>query len=151
MGRLLGILLALIPFVLAWGGPLLAGAGQAAIAQRIADLPFFRVLAWCALVLGGFIALLNIFLSFGRPLVLRTRGIPISEQSNVSGFPILGSLLLMVTAIPLFPRLWPCAVVTALLLLDTGGPLWFLFCTWHDDALWKKQKSPNNEIQPTDV
>ena len=35
MGRLIGILLAVLPFALAWGGPLLAGAGNAALAQRI--------------------------------------------------------------------------------------------------------------------
>ena len=148
MGRLIGIALAALPFVLAWGGPLLSAAGQEGVAQRIAASTLFRGVAWVALCLGGFFALLNVFLSFGRPLVLHLRRVPEEERRNVSGAPILASFLLMFAALPLFPRLWPCIVVTVLLLLDTGGPLWVLICTWKDESFWTKQESPNQQIQP---
>lgn len=136
MGRIIGILLALLPFALAWGGPLLAAAGLPGIAQRIAGVALLRILAWGALALGGFIALLNVFLSFARSLILLSRGVSPEEQRHVSGFPMVGSVMLMLSTIPFFPQVWPCVAVTVLLLLDTGGPLWFLICTWQDDSLW---------------
>jgi len=139
MRKLVEIFLALLPFGLTWTAPLLAAAGHEAFALRIADLLFLRVAAWCALGIGGFIALLNSFLSFGRPLILKTRNIPLDKQRNISGFPLLASFLLMFAAIPFFPRLGPCITVTVLLLLDTGGPLWYLIRTWKDDSMWTKK------------
>jgi hypothetical protein len=136
MRRALGILFALLPFAFAWSGFLLAATGLAGISERIAAVGFLHVLAWCGLAFGGFIAMLNAFLSFGRRLILQFRGIPPEEQRHVSGFPMLGSLVLMLSAIPFFPQVWPSIVVTVLLLLDTGGPLWFLISTWHDVSLW---------------
>ena len=144
MGRLIGIAIAALPFVLAWAGPLLSVTGHDAFAQRVAAIAFFRALAWGVLGLGGFLALLNVFLSFGRPLILHLRHVPENERRNVSGAPILGSLLLMFGALPLFPRVWPCVTVTVLLLLDTGGPLWFLMCTWKDESLWTNKRNPNH-------
>lgn len=143
MGRLIGILIAAIPFAFAWGGPLLAVGGLSAVAHGIAGVPFFRAIAWFTLVLGGFLALLNVFLSFCRPLILQARGIPPEKQRHVSGFPILGSFLLMFATMPFFPSVWPCVVVTVLLVLDTGGPLWFLISTWNDDSFWTNKRSPN--------
>ena len=149
MGRLIGILIAAVPFALAWGGPILEVTGLTALAHRIAGLPFLRLVAWGALVLGGFLALLNLFLSVGRPLILQARGIRPEKQCHVSGFPLLGSFLLMFATIPFFPHVWPCVLVTALLVLDTGGPLWFLICTWKDDSLWTSKRSPNNAPEDT--
>lgn len=145
MGRIIGILLALLPFTLAWGGPLLAATGQGGIAERIGGIALLRILAWGALLLGGFLALLNVFLAFVRPLILQSRGIPPEEQRHVSGFPIVASVFLMLSTLPFFPQIWPCIAVTVLLLLDTGGPLWFLICTWQDDSLWTNKNAPTNK------
>lgn len=148
MGRLIGILLAILPFVLAWGGLLLNTVGRSDIAERIAGIVLFRSLAWCALALGGFIVLANVYVAFVRPLILQALGTPPAEQEYVSGLPLMGSAFLMVSTIPLFPLVGPSIAVTVLLLLDTGGPLWFLICTWHCDDFWTNKKPPTDTSTP---
>jgi hypothetical protein len=145
MGRIIGILIALLPFALAWAGPILSTFGNSSIPQSIAEVSLLQKLSWTALLLGAFIALLNAFLSFIRPLFLNLRGIPPEEQHYVSGIPILASFLLMLSTIALHPELWPCFAVSAFLLLDTGGPLWFLIYTWKDDSVWRKDETPTTK------
>ena len=145
MGRIIGILIALLPFALAWAGPILSAFGKPGIPQSIAEVSLLQKLSWAAFLLGGFIALLNAFLSFIRPLFLKLRARLPEEQHYVSGIPILASFLLMLSTIALYPRLWPCFAVSVLLLLDTGGPLWFLICTWKDDFVWRKDEAPTTE------
>jgi hypothetical protein len=82
-------------------------------------------LAIAALILGGIIAVLNFYLSFIRvPLLLRLK----REARWVSGFPLIGSILLVPVA-GYFAVMWsPWLFASAMLLLalDTGGALWLI-------------------------
>ncbi|HEY3787750.1 MAG TPA: hypothetical protein VGL71_02795 [Urbifossiella sp.] len=78
-----------------------------------------------ALILGGFIALLNFFLSFLRPPIIRRLGWP---PRNISGIPLVGSFLLLPAAIH-FAITWQPEILIAsavLILLDTGGIAWLI-------------------------
>ena len=81
-----------------------------------------HILAYCLFGVGAFVSLLNFYLSFIRPAICRLRH---RECRFVSGFPLVGSLLLVISYI-LFPAdrvLRPVALVVAL--FDTGGIHWF--------------------------
>jgi len=78
-----------------------------------------------ALILGGAVAVLNFYLSFIRYHVVRWRG---REYRFVSGFPLIGSVLLVPAAVGLagagsLPLL---ALAVLFIALDTGGVAWFL-------------------------
>ena len=134
MKHLIVILMAVIPFAMAWSGPLLVEMGHDHVARWVAQFGLLRGAAWGAMLLGGFIALLNFHLSCLRPLVLHVR--KQSDVPFVSGMPMIGTMLLMCSTLPLVPRLWPCYAVTGLILLDTGGPHWFLIALLqHPDLL----------------
>ena len=75
-------------------------------------------------VLGGFIALLNFYLSFLRyPIHKRFH----SDQPwhYVSGFPLIGTILLMVPTMCIGDSAWLWLPI-AFMLMDTGGPHWFI-------------------------
>jgi hypothetical protein len=79
------------------------------------------------LVFGGWISLLNFYLSFlRRPLHQWRR--PTEPYRFVSGLPLLGFLLLCISA-ALFARAGinpPWVLFGALVLFDTGGPVWLV-------------------------
>src|SRR5437016_13188472 len=81
-----------------------------------------HILAYCLFGLGGFVSILNFYLSFIRPLVCRLRH---RECRFISGFPLVGSVLLLVSFF-CFPSgqalRWAALVVG---LFDTGGIHWF--------------------------
>jgi uncharacterized membrane-anchored protein len=77
--------------------------------------------------IGAFISGLNFYLSFIRYPLHRLRGRSRAEFHWVSGFPVIGSLLLWICAVRL--TAWPILMWAALAisLLDTGGLHWFAF------------------------
>lgn len=78
-----------------------------------------------ALALGS----LNFYLSFKRTL---------RNGRHVSGFPLLGTLLVLPAATLGFSNV-PAALAGLLAtLIDTGGLFWFLRWTWHDTSFWVK-------------
>jgi hypothetical protein len=80
------------------------------------------IFAYIMFALGAFISILNFHLSFVRPAIHRLRG---REYRFVSGFPFVGSLLLVASYF-MFPAdhiLRPVALVVAV--CDTGGIHWF--------------------------
>ena len=80
------------------------------------------ILAYCLFVVGAFVSVLNFHLSFIRPLVCRLRR---RECRFVSGLPVVGSLLLVISffCFPSEDALRWVALLVAL--LDTGGIHWF--------------------------
>ena len=81
-----------------------------------------------AIVLGAVgtcISCLNFYLSFIRFPLHRLRGRPRDEFHWVSGFPVIGSLLLVIAAANL--TAWPILMWSVLIvsLFDTGGLHWF--------------------------
>ena len=83
------------------------------------------ILAWIAFTLGGLSCLLNFYLSFLRYPLHRLCGRPRESYRWVSGFPIVGSLLVGLSLLKLhaLPGLLAPAVV--LMVVDTGGLHWF--------------------------
>jgi hypothetical protein len=76
--------------------------------------------------LGGFVCILNFHLSFLRFFLHRMRGRGRDEYRWVSGFPLVGSLLVAVSLVGLWEEPWLRIAAFGLILIDTGGPHWFL-------------------------
>ena len=89
-----------------------------------------------ALVPAAFIAGLNFHLSFIRPLIYRLRHGSMEDYRHVSGFPMIGTLLVLIGGIVGFGALSSALFGLAAMLVDTGGSLWFLIATWHDRSFW---------------
>ena len=119
---LLPLVLGLASLMVAWRGQLSVNVGQAV-----------RIL----LVLSASIALLNGYLSFGRPILYATRHKNSLEgYKHVSGIPVVGTVL---TALAI-AFAWGSASVAMigilLLLVDTGGSFVFLLVVARDKSFW---------------
>jgi hypothetical protein len=124
----------------------LFAAGLAAIVPAIPLASFFvpwrvvngayPLLAYALFGLGGLISLGNFYLSFVRYPLLMLRGRTSEEIEFVSGFPLLGMLVLPgLLLAPASPLLSATALV--MVLADTGNLSWFVFAVWKDAALWE--------------
>ena len=94
------------------------------------------VVAYASFALGAWITLLNVYLSWIRTPLLRSLGR--SPRRWVSGFPIIGSALLIGSAILLRRAPWVAVSALTLAALDTGGFHSFLA------ALWLQRRHRNN-------
>lgn len=76
--------------------------------------------------LGAFVTCLNFYLSFIRYPLHRARGGTRETFQWMSGFPVVGSLLLWIGAAFLYQ--WPAIMWSAIILslFDTGGIHWFI-------------------------
>ncbi len=81
------------------------------------------ILGYLAFALGAFLSLLNFYLSFVRVPLLRALCRP---SRWVSGFPLVGSLLLVASAALLWRVRWLALCALGVAALDTGGLHWFL-------------------------
>jgi hypothetical protein len=89
---------------------------------------------FAALVIGG----LNFYLSFLRGLLYRRTKGTLDGYKHVSGFPMLGSLLVVVGTLVGFGSALCAALGLLVVALDTGGSVWFLIATWKDSSLWDR-------------
>ncbi|OHB47557.1 MAG: hypothetical protein A2Y10_12645 [Planctomycetes bacterium GWF2_41_51] len=63
----------------------------------------------------------------------------------VSGFPLVGTILIAFYSLISFPKPEMSIYLSILLLIDTGGPLWFVICTLRQKELWEgNQKFKGN-------
>ena len=83
------------------------------------------VLAWVALLVGGLVSALNFYLSFCRYPLHRFRGGSRESYRWVSGFPLVGSLLVALSIVRFYDAPWIFAIALALIAIDTGGIHWF--------------------------
>ena len=83
------------------------------------------VMAWVAFGLGAVLCVTNFYLSFLRYPFHRLRGLSKESYHWVSGFPLVGSVLVALSLFRLhaFPFMLPLAFV--LIAVDTGGIHWF--------------------------
>src|SRR5689334_20883855 len=88
------------------------------------------------MIVAMFIAAPNFYLSFIRPLVFHLRGGSFDEYKNVSGIPIVGTVVVVVGAILGFGSFLCSALGLVAMALDTGGSVWFLVATWRDVSFW---------------
>jgi len=84
-------------------------------------------LAYGVALVGAFVSLLNFHLSFTRPFAHRYLH-PAEPYKFVSGFPVVGSLLLWLSSLLFWWSGHPqwCFIALAVSALDTGGLHWFV-------------------------
>jgi hypothetical protein len=133
--RFLGIVLALVPFVLVVAIGLFdlhlprlisSFAGAATIASMIGYACFaMGALACCA----------NFYLSYVRYPIHRLL-FGSAQYRWISGLPLFGTVLLVIGFFAMLPFSYSTLLAVVLLTIDTAGPLWFVMTTWHDDSLW---------------
>ena len=87
--------------------------------------PVVKIVGWVFLGLGGFVCALNFYLSFLRHPLLRKLGRE-GEIRWISGFPFLGSVLVLYIVIFYPLPIWAKIAGIVLAAIDTGGPHWFL-------------------------
>lgn len=88
-------------------------------------------------VFGLWIASVNAWLTFVRPLLYRWRHGSMEGLANVSIVPGIGTLFVFVSLLVAPGGDRAAAIISAIaLLLDTGGLPWFLFCVWGDRSFW---------------
>ena len=94
-------------------------------------------IAYALFGLGCLVSLINFYLSFLRYPIFRLRGGAADDYQWVSGLPMIGSLLIVLTLAFVFSNVWlrffgiTCAVV------DTAGLHWFagtmLYMRWRGE------------------
>jgi hypothetical protein len=85
--------------------------------------------------MGVFLCCVNFHVSFLRyPLHRLLRGE--AKYRHVSGYPFLGTALVVIGAMILPPSIWKTTFAAVLLLVDTGGPLWFFIATLLQEVVW---------------
>jgi hypothetical protein len=62
--------------------------------------------------------------------------IPRAKYKNVSGIPIIGSVLIALGTLFGFGSIGSSLLGLTAFALDTGGSGWFLWATWKDSSLW---------------
>jgi hypothetical protein len=83
-------------------------------------------LSWILFGLGALFCLINFYISFLRYPLHRLRGLSKESYHWVSGFPLVGTLCVALSLGGLHevPGMIPAVIV--LILMDTGGLLWFI-------------------------
>lgn len=89
---------------------------------------------------GAFVCLLNFYLSFLRYPILRRKGKSEDEIGSPSGFPFIGTMLVLFSVAHLTDSfLFPVGVV--IMLLDTGGPHWLIGMMIYHSVRDKKESA----------
>ncbi len=123
--------------ILAGGSPLFLLV--ASLVRSVTDGNQARTLAWVVLLVGLAIGGLNFYLSFLRGLRHDKRASgSLDGDKHVSGFPIIGSVLVVVGTVLGFGSACCAWLGVLVLVLDTGGSPWFIVATWRDASLWDR-------------
>lgn len=86
---------------------------------------------------AGF-AVINFYLSFIRPRLFHLRHGSMNGYHFVSGFPVVGSILVALGALFGFGAIGSGLIGGASFCLDTCGSGWFVIATWRDRSLWDR-------------
>ena len=92
-------------------------------------------ISWAAFLVGGFVCLLNFYLSWLSYPLHRLRGLSPESFRSHSGFPLIGSILVVVSLVGLHSESTVVPIAIGLIAIDTGGIHWFLgaqvYHAWH--------------------
>ena len=92
-------------------------------------------ISWAAFLVGGFVCLLNFYLSWLSYPLHRLRGLSPESFRSHSGFPLIGSILVVVSLVDLHSESAVVPIAIGLIAIDTGGIHWFLgaqvYHAWH--------------------
>ena len=110
------------------------------LASALGEVPR-QSFAFVGFALGALlVGVLNSYLSFVRPWILLRRLGAIEGQPNISGIPIIGTILVFLAGIFGFGALGTTLISLVAISLDTGGAPWFIMSTWQDSSLWDNRK-----------
>jgi hypothetical protein len=124
--RTFGVIVAFLPLAL-----LIASLASGIIKGQ---QPMFRGVGF--MIGAAALASLNCYLSFVRPYWFRLRHGSLEGFRNVSGIPIIGTVLGFVGTVFGFGAIGSALIGIAAFVLDTGGSGWFVIATWRDRSLW---------------
>jgi hypothetical protein len=85
---------------------------------------------------GLLLAVLNTFLSVIRPTVYRWRRGSMEGFRNISGFPLVGTFLVVLAGFVGFGDWRVATAGLVALAFDFGGLPWLLIATWRDHSFW---------------
>lgn len=123
--RTFGVILCTLPLTLA----------AASIAAGVfSHAPLFRGISFITVAM--MIAILNFYLSFGRPIINSFMNSPQVAYHYVSGLPVVGTTLVIVGLLFGFGAIGTATLAAFATALDTGGSVWFLLATWKDTTFW---------------
>jgi hypothetical protein len=80
------------------------------------------------------VGLLNFYLSFVRPVLFRWRDGSLEPYRHVSGYPIVGTILVVVGGLLGFGSVVTASVGLVAMSLDTGSSIWSLLAK--DSSFW---------------
>lgn len=124
--RLFGIMLGATPFL-------------TVLCFSFVDWRLELTIGYFVFAFGGFLCMVNFYLSFLRYPIHRLFGGKDAEYQWVSGIPLFG--ILSVLGLVMIPKSgWLSLLALLFLLIDTGGIQWFVIATWKDDSLWNPKK-----------
>ena len=83
------------------------------------------LLSWAAFIVGGWLCVLNFYLSFVRYPVHRLRGLAKESYRWVSGIPLFGSAFVALSLLHLHSFSMILITGIVLIAIDTGGIHWF--------------------------
>ena len=86
--------------------------------------------------LGLLVGVMNRYLSQVRPRLFWWRNGSRVGYRHVSGYPIVGTLLVVAAGLVGFGELPTAAVGLVALAIDNGGLPWYVIATWHQDEMW---------------
>jgi hypothetical protein len=101
-----------------------------------------RAVGYFLFCLGGFICIVNFYLSFLHYPLYRLKGGQKTDYKWISGFPVLGSVFVIFSIILLLD-FWVLMGGIVLITIDTGGFHWFLGSMFYH-KVWKKSEGSNN-------
>jgi hypothetical protein len=94
--------------------------------------------------LGGFICCMNLYLSVVRYSIHRLRGGTRANYKYVSGFALLGSLLVALSLLKFYSHPVLLTIAIILILIDTGGLHWFLGSMFYHYAVLKGDRGSDD-------
>lgn len=92
------------------------------------------------MIAGLFFAIINFYLSFIRPRRLLRRHGSLEGISNISGIPLIGTILVIFGGAFGVGAIGTALLGLLVLALDTGGAPWFLISTWRDSSFWDSSR-----------
>jgi len=99
---------------------------------------------YALLFVGGFVCLLNFYLSFVRYPIFWLRGHQ-DQYKFISGFPLVGSLAVAMSLFWLYDIVWIFAMAIVFILLDTGGIHWFAGVVLYEWLFGKKEDGETDD------
>ena len=90
------------------------------------------------LSMGTIIGAQNFYTSFIRPFFYRFRIGSMDDYRRASGFPFIGTMFALLGGVISFGSMPVALLGLTVVLLDTGGPIWFVVSTWRDSSFWDR-------------